>query len=69
MCLKCQEQCIVGCKMCGEVFDYNSTTKAYEDSKLSIIVNVCKMCYMYEACSSCGYLCGANPCRWCRWCG
>jgi len=57
---------LIPCIMCGKTFQQNSITTAYNDPGLQKTVDICLLCYSYEACSGCGYLAGASPCRWCR---
>lgn len=66
LCLNCSSYNLINCSVCGNVFNINSTTSAYDDPELKKAVDVCLQCNMYEACGICGYLGGATPCRWCR---
>lgn len=66
VCLSCQNTNIINCNNCGELFNMASTVDAWNDPLLTKNVTVCVQCYSYEACTGCGYLGGASPCRWCR---
>jgi hypothetical protein len=66
LCLNCSSYTAIKCSNCGDLFDINSTTSAYDDYRLKKPVDVCLQCYTYEACDTCGYLGGSSPCRWCR---
>ena len=65
MCRKCATS-FASCEMCGKKFMYSSIRQAYDDPGLKKMSDVCLVCYEFEACSECGYLGGASPCRWCR---
>ena len=65
ICRQCIKR-LITCIICGDIFDYNSITTAYNDPGLTKVVELCISCCNCEACSGCGYLAGASPCRWCR---
>lgn len=54
------------CTICCKEFEIDNIRYGYRDLNLKMQVYVCKTCYDYEACSNCGYLGGASPCKWCR---
>ena len=66
VCLKCQQLYLNECNCCSKLFHIDSTVDGWEDSLLTINVIVCVKCFFNEACTSCRYLGGASPCRFCR---
>ena len=66
VCFDCQHLYLIKCNCCDKLFHINSTVDAWDNSALTIRVSVCLTCFSNEACTSCGYLGGASPCRYCR---
>jgi hypothetical protein len=66
VCFNCQHLYLIKCNVCDKLFHIDSTVNAWNNSDLTIRVNVCLTCFSNEACTSCHYLAGASPCRYCR---
>jgi hypothetical protein len=66
VCFNCQHLHLIKCNVCDKLFHIDSTVHAWNNSKLTTSVNVCLTCFSNEACTSCRYLAGASPCRYCR---
>lgn len=69
MCPECEidyDNGVSTCNICGKKFETEKMTYAYSTPELKKQVLVCGTCYDCEACSGCGYLAGASPCRWCQ---
>lgn len=66
MCQNCKEHNIMKCVYCDKDYLSNGILYAYSDALLTNTVEICRQCFVYEGCDSCGYLAGASPCRYCR---
>ena len=75
-CNICIQNFYIPCYMCGDGVHPNNIKEASKDS--SVInekdvrvykrkrINLCRSCFNYEACVSCGFICGAMVCKPCR---
>ena len=66
ICEDCIYYNLIKCIYCDKDYLTNSVLCGFSDSLLKNPVNICKQCFIYEGCTSCGYLSGISPCHYCR---